>query len=48
MDKTDLSLILSTLCALDLFLGAVAALVVAAFVAGMLWQARRPTGSSRP
>ena len=48
MDKTDISLILSVLCALDLFVGAVAALVVAAFVAGMLWQAHRSTGSDRP
>lgn len=41
MDKTDISLTLSVLCALDLFIGASAALVLAAFVAGMLLQARR-------
>ena len=48
MDKTDISLILSVVCALDLFVGAVAALVVAAFVAGMLCQAHRSAGSDRP
>ncbi len=43
MDKTDLSLILSAFGALALFMGAAAALVVAAFIAGLLiGQARRP------
>lgn len=41
MNKTDVSLLLSVLCALDLFLGAVAALVIAAFVAGMLYEHQR-------
>lgn len=49
MDKTDISLMLSAVCALDLFVGSIAALVVAAFVAGALFQAHRgpngPTGS---
>jgi hypothetical protein len=43
MDKTDISLILSTLCALDVFFGRIAALVIAAFLIGIVFeQHRRP------
>ena len=41
MGKTDISLLLSLLCALDLFLGAVAALVMVAFLAGVLLERQR-------
>ena len=44
MSKTDISLLLSLLCALDLFLGAVAALVIVAFVAGVVFERQRHTG----
>jgi hypothetical protein len=44
MNKNDLSLLFSLLCALDLFLGAFAALVIAAFVAGMLFERHRTHG----
>ena len=36
MDKTEISLILSTLSALAVFFGPIAALVIAAFVAGFI------------
>ncbi|MCW3062846.1 MAG: hypothetical protein JWN32_18 [Solirubrobacterales bacterium] len=43
MDKTDLSIILAAFSALAVFLGAIAALVTAAFIAGLLLgQHRRP------
>jgi hypothetical protein len=41
VNKTDISLLLSLLCALDLFLGAFAALVIAAFVAGIVFERQR-------
>lgn len=41
MDKTDISLILSTMSALAVVLGPIAALVVAAFVAGVLFEQHR-------
>ena len=44
MGKSDISLFLSLLCALDLFLGAVAALVIVAFVAGVVAERRRHPG----
>ncbi|MGZ4248873.1 MAG: hypothetical protein ACXVUE_11280 [Solirubrobacteraceae bacterium] len=44
MGKTDISLLLSLLCALDLFLGAVAALVIVAFVAGVVFERERHAG----
>lgn len=43
MNKTDISLLCSLLCALDLFLGAFAALVIAAFVAGVVFERQRHT-----
>jgi hypothetical protein len=43
VDKTDLSLILAAFSALTILLGAIAALVIAAFAAGLLLgQHRRP------
>jgi hypothetical protein len=48
MSKTDISFLLSLLCALDLFLHAYAALVVVAFVAGVVFERRRPTGGGDP
>jgi hypothetical protein len=47
MNKTNLSFLLSLLCALDLFLGAVAALVIAAFVAGVLFEQHRRGGAHK-
>ena len=44
MSKTDISLLLSLLCALDLFLGALAALVIVAFVAGVVFEQKRHAG----
>jgi hypothetical protein len=41
VDKTDISLILGAFSALAVLLGAIAALVVAAFVAGLLLGQRR-------
>jgi hypothetical protein len=41
MDKTDLSLILSASGALAFFIAAIAALVVVAFIAGLLIGQRR-------
>ena len=41
MNKTDISLILSTMSALAIFLGPIAALVLAAFVAGVLFEQHR-------
>lgn len=46
MDRTDLSLLLSALSAVALFAGRGAAVVIAAFIAGMLVeQHRRPTST---
>jgi hypothetical protein len=44
MNKTDLSLLLSLLSALDLFLGPLAAIVIVAFVAGVVCERRRNAG----
>jgi hypothetical protein len=41
VDKTDISLILGAFSALAVILGAIAALVIAAFVAGLLLGQRR-------
>ena len=48
LSKTDISLLLSMLCALDLFLGAVAALASVAFVAGVVFERQRHTGGEKP
>jgi hypothetical protein len=48
MDKTDLSLLLSALCALDIFLGAVAAVVIVAFAAGVLSERHRRNDHPKP
>ncbi len=48
MDKTDLSLLLSAFCALDLFFGAVAALVIVAFAAGALYERSRSHNDPKP
>jgi len=45
MNKTDVSLLLSMLSALALFLGAFAALVIVAFVAGVVFERQRHTGA---
>ena len=48
MSKTDISLLLSLLCALDLFLYAYAALVVVAFVAGVVFERQRRARGGDP
>jgi hypothetical protein len=48
MSKTEISLLLSLLCALDLFLGAVAALVFVAFIAGIVVERQRHAEGGAP
>ena len=47
MDKTEISLLLSTLSALAVFFGPIGALVITAFVAGFIVGRRRSSDGPR-